>query len=709
MKSKTYLLLVLLCILLSCARTSKAIKKKSRKITTQKKILSREKADVFFRQGQYSKALREYDKFIANAKDDYRIPIAHFNAGVILLRKKIYSRALEHFEVIYKNYPSFEKDMQLRKYIADCYFIGFDYHKAIFYYTALFQKYPESKSPVSMLNMANSYYNIGDYPNASKVYLQIWNKPEIKNYSSSIIYKLGLCAFYMLDYKTAQHYLQRALLSPREAKEKVRIFYILGKVYINKNDFPKAFTFFMNTRKIFMTNKLNLKEIEVEVNKKINYLLEEELKGDELEAVYHDYAPEFPSDIALYKHIGYLYEKGIYKKALNEIEKFQQLFPDHKRTSSLMFIKSKIDQYEKPQITIKIGAIIPQSGRFAIYGKKILRGIQLAVEEINAKTKKKVALIIKDDQGKPIVTRKVFKELASLSDMLGIIGPILSEEVLAIKDLADDYGIPVITPSATREGLPGMSRMIFRNCLTNAEQGRFLAEFALNKLCLKTFAVMHPENKYGKRLKEVFTRTVEEMGGKIVYIASYKENETDFKKQCKIINRLKPDSIFIADYPEKPVMILPQIAFYSVGNSGKHSYTILGTKGWYNPRLISEGEGYVTNSFFPSGFFKGSKDLEVVNFYQNFVAHFTDEPDDLAAQAFDTTNILFQAIEKSNLTRESVVEELFKIKDFPGVSGYSTIQPDGDSHKKLRVLTVQKKRFVEVKGNEAWLCRGAKK
>jgi len=695
---RNYIIIPLLIFLCGCA--APAIIKAGK--TKHKAVISTREADKLLKQGNHNSALKLYEQFLKTAKSDHRIPVAHFNAGVILFSKKLYEKAIKHFNIIIDKYPHFAKEQEVINYMALSYFRLFDYHNAIAKYNDLFKKYPNSKDSKSMLNVANSYYGIGDFPNAKKAYLRIWNRPDIKTESSDITYKLGLCAFYMLDYKTAQHYLQRALLLERKPQEKAKAMFILGKVYVNKNDFLKSFDFFMRANKNIAEYKLNMPETKKEADRTITEILEH-LNGEELESVYHNYVPDFPSDIALYKYIDYLYKKGEYKKALMETGNFIRLFPDNKRVSDILFIKTKIDQYEKPQITLKIGAIIPLSGRFSVYGEKILRGIQLAVEEINAKTKNKVAVITKDDEGKAMNTRKAFKELASLSDVLGIIGPVLSDGVLAVKDLADEYQIPLITPSAGRKGLPGMSRMIFRNCLTNKHQGEFIAEFAIDKLCLKTFAIMFPDNKYGKQLQEIFTKTVEELGGRVIYAASYSEGETDFKKQCRRINRFKPDSVFIADYADKAAMILPQLAFYSVGKT-KHKYTILGTKGWYTRKLIAQGEKYVSNSFFPSAFFKESKDIQVVNFYQNFVAHFTDEPDDLAAQAFDTTNILFQAIKNSDKTRKSITEELFKIQDFPGVSGYSSIQEDGDSLKKLRMLTIQKKRFVEVEGNEAWLC-----
>ncbi len=626
-----------------------------------------------------------------------------FQHGLVLFTQKQYQKALEQFKTIDERYTGFRNSRDVKKYIALCYLKTFDYHNAILWYKKLFQAHTEARSDsVSIFNMGNAYYGIGDYANAKKSYLQIWGRTEMKAKTAEVTLKLGLCAFYMLDYVAAQHYLQRALPLEQKQEELAKIIFILGRIYADQDDYLKSFDFFMRTIKtIDNNNLLKLGETKASAKRRVTAIIENKLTGSQLESIYHEYVPQFPSNVALYKYIDYLYKKGAYKKALSEIENFSRLFPDSEHSSAILFIKSKIDSYAKPQKSVKVGAIIPMTGKLSIYGERVLRGIQLAAEEINAQSERKIAIIPKDDKGQALNTRKAYRELASLPDIVAIIGPVLSGGVLAIKDLIDEYQVPIITPSASKDGIPGMSNMIFRNCITNAEQGRFIAKFAVEKLCLKTFAVMYPENKFGTQLKEVFTKTINRYGGEVIFFTSYKDNETDFKKQCRTVNRVKPQSIFIADYAEKAVLILPQLEFYT---KKAREYTILGTRGWYRQKLIKEGGRFVKNVFFPSGFFKESKDLNVVEFYQDFIAHFSEEPDDLAAQAFDTTNILFHAIKNSDFTKESVVEELYKIKDFPGVSGFSSIQADGDSQKRLKVLTVRKKRFVEVGEKDPALC-----
>ena len=51
--------------------------------------------------------------------------------------------------------------------------------------------------------------------------------------------------------------------------------------------------------------------------------------------------------------------------------------------------------------TIKVGAIGPLTGDYAIYGSAVANGIQIAIDEINAKGGLQFELLSEDDQGDP--------------------------------------------------------------------------------------------------------------------------------------------------------------------------------------------------------------------------------------------------------------------------------------------------------------------
>ncbi len=76
---------------------------------------------------------------------------------------------------------------------------------------------------------------------------------------------------------------------------------------------------------------------------------------------------------------------------------------------------------------------------------------------------------------------------------------------------------------------------------------------------------------------------------------------------------------------------------------------------------------------------------------------FFEEPNILAAQAFDAAKIFVTLLEnKQILSRESMQRELSRIEDFPGISGFKGFDPTGNAIKRPFLLTVQEKAFHEL-------------
>lgn len=100
----------------------------------------------------------------------------------------------------------------------------------------------------------------------------------------------------------------------------------------------------------------------------------------------------------------------------------------------------------KPQPPIKIGAVLPLSGTFSIYGQRAIKGAQLAVEQINAHggvLGRSIELVIKDNETDPAKTVKYSRELVLNEDVFALLGPVSSSSLYAMSDIATEFRIPM--------------------------------------------------------------------------------------------------------------------------------------------------------------------------------------------------------------------------------------------------------------------------
>jgi hypothetical protein len=152
------------------------------------------------------------------------------------------------------------------------------------------------------------------------------------------------------------------------------------------------------------------------------------------------------------------------------------------------------------------------------------------------------------------------------------------------------------------------------------------------------------------------------------------------------------DAIFIPDSPGKAGQIVPQLAYHDI----KDVY-ILGTNLWHSDSLIKIAHQYVQGAVMPDGFFAASPSPRVQKFVKDFEETYQETPDFIEAIVYDTAMILFNVVSREQIQyRSEIRDELLNLDAFPGVTGLTGFDENGDAQKKLYLLRVKGKKFVEL-------------
>lgn len=97
--------------------------------------------------------------------------------------------------------------------------------------------------------------------------------------------------------------------------------------------------------------------------------------------------------------------------------------------------------------SIKLGVILPLSGGYEGYGKTGLRGIQLAVKEINESggvlDGRKLELVVGNNKTSPAISSKLAKKMITEDNVLAIFGPVSSTARDAITGIMEKYRTPL--------------------------------------------------------------------------------------------------------------------------------------------------------------------------------------------------------------------------------------------------------------------------
>ena len=337
---------------------------------------------------------------------------------------------------------------------------------------------------------------------------------------------------------------------------------------------------------------------------------------------------------------------------------------------------------------ILIGSYSSNTGATATFGVFQMRGIEMAVEEINAAggiNGKKIKHINYDNKSDNDETLAVVNRLVSQDKVVAIIGEATSGRSKIGAQIAQQNKIPMLTSSATNPDVTKVGNYIFRACFIDPFQGQVMAKFMIENLKLKKAAVLRDvKNDYSVGLSDVFKEELKKMGGEIVDDIAYQEGDIDFKSQLTSIKTKNPDVIFVPGYYNEVALLAKQLKEMGM------KQILLGGDGWSSPKLYEIAKDAMNGHYFSNHYTTESTDPKTVQFVKNFKAKYNEDADVMAALAYDATYMMVEAIKNAKeITPDAIRDGLARIKDFKGVTGNITMNDNRDAIKSAVVVKVE--------------------
>jgi branched-chain amino acid transport system substrate-binding protein len=342
--------------------------------------------------------------------------------------------------------------------------------------------------------------------------------------------------------------------------------------------------------------------------------------------------------------------------------------------------------------TILIGEVFSLTGGQATFGISSRNGVEMAVKEANAAggvKGKKLETRVYDDQGKPEEAANATTRLVNQDRVAIIIGEVASTNSIAMANVAQPAGVPMVTPTSTNPKVTAIGDYIFRVCFIDPFQGFGMAKFARDNLKLNKVAVLRDlKSDYSTGLTDVFTRKFTEMGGKIVAVETFSQGDSDFRGQLTAIKRANPDGIYVPGYYSEVGVIARQAKELGL------SVPLMGGDGWDSVKLFELGGSAVEGNYFSNHYSSDDPAPRVQKFVAAYKAAYGEIPDSLATLAYDAANVAIDAMRRApNLSGKAIRDALAQTKDFPGVAGTVTIDSARNAVKPLVILKVAKGKF----------------
>ncbi len=203
------------------------------------------------------------------------------------------------------------------------------------------------------------------------------------------------------------------------------------------------------------------------------------------------------------------------------------------------------------QETLKLGVVTVLSGQSAKAGESIVRGLAIAVDEINAKggvLGKKLELVVRDDESNPAKGAVAARELVQREKVVAFFGGLDTPVSLAIVPFANQSKVPFMgvwaagTP-ITRNG--AAENYVFRVSAVDELVDVALVDYAIKKYAAKKPGMILINNPWGESNEKGLKAALAAKGLPYAGIEKFETNDVDVVPQLTRLKEAGSDVLFL--------------------------------------------------------------------------------------------------------------------------------------------------------------------
>ncbi len=369
-------------------------------------------------------------------------------------------------------------------------FIAQRYDSAAYLFSKILRDYPRSHRATGASIMgAKAYYHAGNYRESIRLLKDLVDLYPRSQYLDDAHYTLGLDYYHLNRYDDAA----REFLIARQTSER-----------------PRLITFSERMLESLAANQLSVADLQM---------------------VLPDASLNLTQALINYYIAEKVFKTGDVRNAETVLKTVTSLPADNKYVADAAQLLTRIQKGGVVKIGVALPLMLKANPGAPKAGLETLEGMQLAVSNYNLTSIPKVNLEIRDTEGNPGTASRVISELCADDGVVAIVGPMSSEDVFAASGVANTRGVPLITPTATRNGIAAVGPYIFQANPDFETRGRAMARYAFEQKGARRFAVLASQGPVGQPLAEAFVDEVRKLGGQLIDEEWYFPGSMDMRPQ----------------------------------------------------------------------------------------------------------------------------------------------------------------------------------
>ena len=303
---------------------------------------------------------------------------------------------------------------------------------------------------------------------------------------------------------------------------------------------------------------------------------------------------------------------------------------------------------------IKIGMCGPLTGGAAVYGTAVQAGMEIAVEEVNAKGGLQFELKCQDDEHDTEKAANAYNALKG-KGMQIMAGPVTTAPCNVVAAECANDKIFMLTPSGSGASIIEYGDNIFQICFTDPNQGVASADYMATHDLGSTIGVIYDSSDvYSSGIYEKFAAEAQVKGLNIACVEAFTaDNKSDLTTQVTKCKDAGCDLVFLPFYATEAAQVL------TYANTIGYAPTFFGCDGMDGILAV---EGFVPalaeGLMLLTPFSADASDEAT----QSFVAKYKEKtgivPNQFAADAYDVICSLYQACVAGGVTPDMSASEI---------------------------------------------------
>lgn len=206
---------------------------------------------------------------------------------------------------------------------------------------------------------------------------------------------------------------------------------------------------------------------------------------------------------------------------------------------------------------VDLGAILPLTGTSASIGEDQRRGIELAVENINAHggvNGQKLNVLVEDSAGSPVTGLNAVRKLTQVNKVPLVVGDFSSSVTIPIGQYLVKNNLLHINISGTSTDVRKIGKTSWSVIGLDSLSAQFSAEDVW-KQGWHNVAFIAPDGAYGQGMAEQFTKAFEKAGGKVVAKVLYTSGQPSYRRELEQLSRAHPDAWVYTSYGQDAIVL----------------------------------------------------------------------------------------------------------------------------------------------------------